>query len=449
MDGVELAWFDHWLKGIDTGITDTTTPLHLEDLATGKYVDAARYPLNQATPTTYYLQPGSGLGTSIPAGSPKPDQLVFTGTEIPCTNSTEQWAAGLGALTLGLFGITDPCTQNDTLSQLGPGTQTYTTAPFKTATTLAGPIGATLYATSTTTDTEWVVQISDVAPDGSSKPLTSGLLEGDQRAIDPAMSWYGANGDPLLPFHPYTQASASAVVPGKVTRYDVEVFPTFDTLAPGHRLRVTIATSDFPHALPTVLQIPHLLGGLYSLEHSAAYPSSVELPLAAPASFTATAKTPLGCPAPSGRLAVNRLGPVKLSDTRAQARRELRFSSNRGRRYMDFFCLSSSGIRIGYASPKLLRSLPRRERSRYIGRAILILTANRHFTLQGIRLGARVTRRFGKPFKVGLNTWYLIPNGASRGVLKTRDGRVQEIGIANKQLTATRGAAWRFLMSFS
>ncbi len=39
LNGVELAWFDHWLKGVDTGITDTTTPLHLEDLATGRYED--------------------------------------------------------------------------------------------------------------------------------------------------------------------------------------------------------------------------------------------------------------------------------------------------------------------------------------------------------------------------------------------------------------------------
>ena len=183
-------------------------------------------------------------------------------------------------LALGLFDITDPCTKNANLSQIGPGVQSYTTAPFKQATTLAGPIGATLYATSTTTDTEWVVQVSDVAPDGTATPLTSGLLEGNQRAIDPNQTWYGANNDPLLPFHDYTTASASPVPPGQVTRYDVEILPTFDTLEPGHRLRVTIATSDFPHALPSVTQIPNLLGAVYELEHSTAFPSSIELPLA-------------------------------------------------------------------------------------------------------------------------------------------------------------------------
>ncbi len=287
MDGLELAWFDHWLKGVDTGVTDTQTPLHLEDLATGQYNEASRYPLDQATPTTYYLGRGGGLSTQAPAAGDGADPLVFTGTEIPCTTSTEQWAAGLGVLALSFFSLQDPCTQNAALSQLGPGTQNYTTAPFTQPTALAGPIGATLYATSTTRDTEWVVQLSDVAPDGSAKPLTSGLLEGKQRALDPTLSWYSADGRPLLPYHPYTKAAQTAVPTGKVTRYDVEVFPTFDTLQPGHRLRVTIATSDFPHALPTLTQALGLVGGVYHVEHTAANPSSVELPLVAnPASLS-------------------------------------------------------------------------------------------------------------------------------------------------------------------
>jgi predicted acyl esterase len=118
-----------------------------------------------------------------------------------------------------------------------------------------------------------------VGPDGSAKPLTSGLLEGNQRAVNRTLSWYAPDGLPLLPYHPYTKAAQTPVPTGKVVRYDVEVFPTFDTLQPGHRLRVTIATSDFPHALPTLTQGAGLIGGVYQVEHTAAHPSSVELPL--------------------------------------------------------------------------------------------------------------------------------------------------------------------------
>jgi putative CocE/NonD family hydrolase len=279
MDGVALAWFDHWLKGLNTGITATRTPLHLEDLATGRWYGASRYPLNQATPKTYYLHPNGGLEPSKPPRRAKPDPLVYTGLEVPCSQAADQWGAGLGQLALAYFGITDPCVANDHVSPLGPGTQNFVTRPFKQATTLAGPIGATLYSTSTTADTEWVVRVWDVAPDGSARSLTEGLLEGNQRATESARTWYGPGGLPLLPYHPYTKSARHPVIPGRVTRYEVEIFPTFDTLRRVHQLRITIETADFPHARPTLTQGPGLVGGVYELEHSRPYPSSVELPI--------------------------------------------------------------------------------------------------------------------------------------------------------------------------
>lgn len=140
--------------------------------------------------------------------------------------------------------------------------------------------------------------------------------------------------------------------------------------------------------------------------------------------------------------------------TRVRARRAFVSSSTRGRLYMDFFCLNQSGIRVGYASPKLLGSLSRSERGRVRGKAVLALTANHRYALRGVRPGARlsaVARRLhvGAGYKVGLNIWYLAPNGSSRGVLKVRHNQVQEIGIADKGLTSKRAGARRFLKSFS
>ncbi len=456
-EGLELAWFDHWLKGIDTGITDTTTPLHLEDLATGQYEEASRYPLNQTTDTTYYLHAGGDLSPSKPTSASGADELVFTGTEIPCTSSTEQWIAGFGAEALQDFGLKDPCTQSAGLSQLGPGTQSYTTAPFKTATTLAGPIGATIYATTTTTDAEWVVQLSDVAPDGNATALTSGLLEGNQRALDPAATWYAPDGNPILPWHPYTKAAQTPITPGQVTRFDIEIFPTFDTLEPGHRLRVTIATSDFPHALATANQLPNLIGGVYEVERNAADASSVELPLASAAAFASSAKTALGCPAATGSLKGSRLGPVKLGMTREQTRRAFptsSTSSTRGRATMIFYCLQHSGIRVGYPSAKLLRSLPKRLRRQVSGRAVLALSANARYSLYGVRPGTPLASvaphlRVGRGYAVGRNTWYLTGPGRVRGVLKVQHGSIGEIGIANGQLLTSPPAAARFFSSFN
>ena len=43
----------------------------------------------------------------------------------------------------------------------------------------------------------------------------------------------------VLPYHPYTQASAKPVTPGTVTEYQIQIFPTLATIAAGNQLRLT------------------------------------------------------------------------------------------------------------------------------------------------------------------------------------------------------------------
>jgi hypothetical protein len=160
------------------------------------------------------------------------------------------------------------------------------------------------------------------------------------------------------------------------------------------------------------------------------------------------------CPPASGRLDGLALGPLRLGETRVRARHRLARFSTRGQPNMDFFCLSGSGIRDGYPSARLLRTLARGERRAVRGRVILLLTSNRRYTLHGVRPRARlgsVLRRLqlGAGFQVGANTWYLIPSGPATGLLKVRHGVVEEVGIADRAVTGGRGAAWRFLTSFA
>jgi predicted acyl esterase len=79
----------------------------------------------------------------------------------------------------------------------------------------------------------------------------------------------------IVPWHPYTKASARAVVPGTITRYQIEIFPTLATIAKGDRIRVTLSTSDTPHLTPLPAQVATLSGGIYSIRFSNAYPSSL------------------------------------------------------------------------------------------------------------------------------------------------------------------------------
>jgi predicted acyl esterase len=87
----------------------------------------------------------------------------------------------------------------------------------------------------------------------------------------------------ILPYHPYTLASKQAVPAGAVTRFDVEIRPTFAQIAAGHRLRLTLTTSDLPALVPTAPDAAHLVGGVYQVQRNQAAASYVEA-LSAPAS---------------------------------------------------------------------------------------------------------------------------------------------------------------------
>jgi putative CocE/NonD family hydrolase len=277
VDPLELEWFDTWLKGSNTGMATTPTPLHYYDLGTNQFAETTTYPFTGATPTRFYFG-NKTLSTTKPA--PGTDTEVWTGAGNPCGRPVDQWIMGGLSISTKALGLASaPCADNDSTTGIGPNSLRYTTAPFATAKRVAGPLAATVYAKATTTETQFVAEVEDVAPDGSSRPLTEGALLGSLRQVDGSRSWKGADGNYVLPYHPYTQASSSPVTPGALTRYDLEIFPTFATIAPGHSLRVTLSTSDAPHLLPNLPQTQQLLGGVYAVSRGGNEASALEVPL--------------------------------------------------------------------------------------------------------------------------------------------------------------------------
>jgi len=291
LDRLMLEWFDTWLLGQRTPLATTPDPLHLNLLGTNRWIDARDWPLPQAAAQTYYFGPGpagpptgaaadGSLDTRPPVDQHGADRVAWTGISSACDLQTDQWAAGLLTVAAQALHTTDPCDQADNTLGIGPGAATYTSAPMPRAEVLGGPIDVTVRLAATTTDTELVATIEAVSPNGQSHPITSGALLGSFRRLSPADSWTGSDGRLLLPYHPYTQASVEPVVPGQVETDDIEVFPTFAEIPAGWRLRVTLTTSDTPHLLPTVAQLPHLVGGVYTIERHAGALSYANLPLA-------------------------------------------------------------------------------------------------------------------------------------------------------------------------
>jgi putative CocE/NonD family hydrolase len=280
VDPLELEWFDTWLKHEQTGMASTRTPLHYYDLGSGNFDETADYPFSRATPTRFYLGSGDSLGTAAPKASllPASDSLLWSPIGSPCGRPIDQWSMGGISIPSHSAGLLAPCADDDQLSQVGPWTIGYTSSPFTQAATVAGPITATVYASATTSETELVAELEDVTPSGASYPLTEGALLGSLRAVNTKRSWT-SHGITILPYHPYTLASASPVTPGAITEYQIQVFPTLATIAAGDRLRLTLSTTDTPHLVPLPGQLPELAGGVYTIERTPSAPSSLTVDL--------------------------------------------------------------------------------------------------------------------------------------------------------------------------
>ena len=108
----------------------------------------------------------------------------------------------------------------------------------------------------------------------------------DQRDFEHRYRLLLPDGTVLKPHHMSTRSATRPVVPGEVTRYDIEIFPTAALIAARHRLRLTITTYDFPHLVPTKPARRALVGGRYQLQQGGPTPSHIVIPLADPDALT-------------------------------------------------------------------------------------------------------------------------------------------------------------------
>jgi predicted acyl esterase len=108
-----------------------------------------------------------------------------------------------------------------------------------------------------------VVRLADVAPDGSANLITQGWLRSSFRYVDESRSRPGA---PYLP-----DDRDTPVTIGETTEYRMDVWDTAYTLAPGHRLRLWLSSSDAPTHTP----LPY--AGRNLILHDRAHPSQVLL----------------------------------------------------------------------------------------------------------------------------------------------------------------------------
>jgi uncharacterized protein len=214
MDHEHLRWFDHWLKGIDNGVPDDPR-VRLFEPGTNEWREATRWPLSTREEGLYLRFDGEH-GTLSPAG-PAESEDGRSYRYDPNDPAPTQ-------LDVRLYPIEDvPLDQ--TAVEARPDVIVYTSEPLTEELAISGWPVLELHAATDGDDTDWHVKLTDVQPDGRSHKVTQGCLRASYRdsLTDPA-----------------------AAEPGEVHRYTVELWPTHHAFLPGHRIRVSITSSDFP-----------------------------------------------------------------------------------------------------------------------------------------------------------------------------------------------------------
>jgi predicted acyl esterase len=140
---------------------------------------------------------------------------------------------------------------------------TFRSEPLRAETEITGPLAATLYAATSTTDADLFVTLRAFLPDGTevvfdgasdpAAPLAQGCLRLSHRRTDPARS------TPWQPFHPHDMAEPAQ--PGQTYRLDIELWPTCIILPLGAALALTVTGRDFARGIDHASPDPRQLAG--------------------------------------------------------------------------------------------------------------------------------------------------------------------------------------------
>jgi predicted acyl esterase len=145
-----------------------------------------------------------------------------------------------------------------------PDVLTYTTLPLSEALEITGPVTAALYAASTAPDTDFTAALVDVFPDDYAQSIQEGILRASFRESD---------------------RKPAPIEPGRVYRYDIDLWAASYVVQPGHRIRVEISNSNFPRFARNLNtdaafgMSDEIAVATQTVYHNAKHPSHITLPV--------------------------------------------------------------------------------------------------------------------------------------------------------------------------
>jgi predicted acyl esterase len=233
----QLRWFDHWLKGIDTGLMDEA-PVQLFIQGTGEWKQARDWPVPGTRWTPFYLHAGGLLSEH----EHWPNEGFTTFEDSPFHHAMVE----------------------------------FRTPPMVEETEVCGPVVLNLHGSTTDTEVLWFATLFHVDAEGTEETLTRGWLRGSQRKLDEDAS------RPFQPVHAHT--GRQPLTPNEIYEFNIEVRPYGILLKAGERIGVRIKCADDE---PPRIFIESIAQGQISrprashvtIHHNAEHPSHLLLPV--------------------------------------------------------------------------------------------------------------------------------------------------------------------------
>jgi putative CocE/NonD family hydrolase len=250
---LQLRWFDHHLKRKDNGVADEA-PVRLFVQGRNRWRDEDDWPLARARPTPLHLRSGKRASFAPPDPDETADGYVYNPAD-PCPTRG-------GSLLMPAQYPRGPVDQAPITARAD--VLSYATEPLTEDAEVTGMVKAVLWAATDGPDTDWVVKLCDVHPDGRVLNVCDGIVRASLRnGLD----------------------RPESVTPGKPLRYEIDLWATSMVFLAGHRIQVLITSSDSPRYdrnPNTGERGVYAIGGRVAhqrIYHDAARPSHLLLPL--------------------------------------------------------------------------------------------------------------------------------------------------------------------------
>ena len=225
-----VAFFKHHLKG---GPAPDLAEALVFETGANRWRSLPAWPPRQARDAAFYLRAGEALSREAPTDDARPDEFTSDPRRpVPYTQDpqTIYWSA-------------DYMSEDQRFAARRPDVLVYQTPPLEQDVTLAGPIDAELFVSTTGTDADWIVKLIDVSPGKLSGWTRRDLEDGKP---DKGAKQLLVRGEPFRGRYRDGLDAPKPFVPGEVAKVAFRLDDVFHTFQRGHRIMIQIQSSWFP-----------------------------------------------------------------------------------------------------------------------------------------------------------------------------------------------------------